>query len=143
MDRPAVGSHTRQLALDRLLRWKMGKDSRMVSSRPSEPNVKGGAFDLFMDVPVYYAVSNWVFALRGGERERAYGRLKRLSLVSAVRGGFDWKMARAIAEYDDARTRDLVGTLTAAAGLPNSPTAIMGRHEHHPGPSNHCSPRWG
>jgi hypothetical protein len=65
--------------------------------------------------------ANWVFALPGGEREKAYGRLKRLSLLNAMRSGFAEEMAHQIADYDDVRTRGLVGTLTAAADLPDLP----------------------
>ena len=73
----------------------------------------------FLDVPVDDVGANWIFELPGIERERAYGRLKRLCLVNAMRGGFAWEMACQIADYDDLRTRGFVGTLTAAAELPN------------------------
>jgi hypothetical protein len=68
--------------------------------------------DLSVDVD---SSAHLIYALPAEERERAYGRLRRLKLMDAIRSGFAPDLAHRIAENGSDRTRGLVLGLCAAA----------------------------
>jgi hypothetical protein len=70
--------------------------------------------DLSVDVD---SSAHLIYALPAEERERAYGRLRRLKLMDAIRSGFASDLAHRIAENGSERTRGLVLGLCAAADL--------------------------
>lgn len=77
---------------------------------------KGETVQLALDLPVAVDSSaKWIFSLPRRERERAYGRMKRLSLLKASRNGFASALARRIASIGDDRTRGLVLVMDAVA----------------------------
>ena len=76
---------------------------------------KGGDVQAVLDLPVDLDGSaRLIFSLPVSQRERAYGRLRRLHLLKAMRNGFRSALAHHIADAGDARIRNLVLALRDA-----------------------------
>ena len=78
-----------------------------------------------LDLPVDLDGSAYlIFSLPDSQREKAYGRLRRLHLLKALRNGFRSALANHIVDIGEARIRELVLALSAAEG------SLGGRPRH-------------